>query len=473
MALWLYLHFPQLQLDSVFPQVDEVSGQQMESPIVIVAGKRNEVVQANAVAKQIGIKLGMGLGAAAALSRALVVHPYDEQLTKTRLIELADWLYLVSADLALFEPDGIALKVTNMLALYGDITHYWQHIQSHLALCRVEYHYACGYSPLAARLLAKQRSDIVSDDETLLLTLLKQQPLSAAELTHVLHEPLSRLGLRTMHELLAIPLAELGRRFDQGLVQYVGRLLGHFQHPLAYYQPPETFCRTLHLLFELENLDWLVKPLTHLLTQLETFLRVRDKLAYELKLTLTMRDVPDKEVFIAAAEGEYRANAWLKLSTLTLSNVTLEAPLQALTLKVEHMQPRAEEARDLFSAKRKGLTAKALLSILQAKLGKDAVRGVCVTDDPRPEFATQYVAPLSESQTSLDSVLLRPTFLFPTPKPLSQQVVIVHGPERLTTGWWDGQPQVRDYFIARDTQGCWLWIFRTETQRWFVHGMFS
>jgi hypothetical protein len=34
------------------------------------------------------------------------------------------------------------------------------------------------------------------------------------------------------------------------------------------------------------------------------------------------------------------------------------------------------------------------------------------------------------------------------------------GPERIETGWWDGDPVARDYFIAVDAEGALLWVFR-------------
>lgn len=480
MALWLYLHFPQLQLDS-----GEFTASQSEGacdphnlPIVVVAGKQNRVVQVNALAYAQGIRLNMGLGAAAALSKELIVAPYDETKTHSKLKEIADWLYLVSADIALFPPEGLALKVTPMLALYGDLAHYWQALKSHLSSLQVTYHYACGYSPLAARVLARRKHDFITDNTNTIRQALAKQPLVALELPKVLHEPLTRLGLHSLEDLISVPLAELGRRFDPSLVQYIGRLLGHFQHPLTPYQPPETFSRTLNLLFELENLDWLSKPLTQLLNQLEAFLRLRDTLAYEIRISLSLRDAPNIDVIVSAAEGEYRAEGWLKLATLTLSNLVLTAPIQAVSVSVVHMMPRCSEMQDLFSSKRSGLSAKALLSILQAKLGKEAIKGLGVSDDPRPELSSRYTTPFQGGHASGHCIMeaspmLRPTFLLPSAQPLVQAVTVLHGPERITTGWWDGKDVTRDYFIARDEQGRYLWVYRDTSQSWFVHGLFS
>ncbi|NMR83937.1 DNA polymerase Y family protein, partial [Vibrio parahaemolyticus] len=51
-------------------------------------------------------------------------------------------------------------------------------------------------------------------------------------------------------------------------------------------------------------------------------------------------------------------------------------------------------------------------------------------------------------------------------------VSLVHGPERIVSGWWDGDEIMRDYYIAHTKQGRWLWIFRDQHKHWFLHGYF-
>ena len=72
MSLWIYLHFPRLQLDALFAE-------NQTQPVVIVESQRCRIIQYNDEAKRQGIKLGMGLGSAASLCRDLQVHPYHPQ----------------------------------------------------------------------------------------------------------------------------------------------------------------------------------------------------------------------------------------------------------------------------------------------------------------------------------------------------------------------------------------------------------
>ena len=46
------------------------------------------------------------------------------------------------------------------------------------------------------------------------------------------------------------------------------------------------------------------------------------------------------------------------------------------------------------------------------------------------------------------------------------------GPERIETGWWDGDEASRDYFVARLPDGALGWVYR-EANQWFLHGLFA
>jgi len=80
----------------------------------------------------------------------------------------------------------------------------------------------------------------------------------------------------------------------------------------------------------------------------------------------------------------------------------------------------------------------------------------------------------------------RPAFLLATPKALNEtdgepclsgKLTILKGPERIDYGWWDqalDKPLTRDYYIARQEDGCLYWVFKyVATGRWFLHGIFS
>jgi protein ImuB len=78
----------------------------------------------------------------------------------------------------------------------------------------------------------------------------------------------------------------------------------------------------------------------------------------------------------------------------------------------------------------------------------------------------------------------RPLWLLHAPQELDSQrgrprrggaLELLGGPERIESGWWDGADARRDYYVAGDTRGARLWIYRecVGARRWFLHGIFG
>ena len=57
-------------------------------------------------------------------------------------------------------------------------------------------------------------------------------------------------------------------------------------------------------------------------------------------------------------------------------------------------------------------------------------------------------------------------------KQLSEdEFTLLAGPERIESGWWDGDDAKRDYFVAR-LHSSMVWIYR-ENGEWRLHGFFA
>jgi protein ImuB len=84
----------------------------------------------------------------------------------------------------------------------------------------------------------------------------------------------------------------------------------------------------------------------------------------------------------------------------------------------------------------------------------------------------------------------RPVWLLSQPQPLPERgcrpwleghaLQLLAGPERIESGWWDGESAARDYFIARAGDGALVWIYRprlppahADDAGWFLHGRFA
>nr|WP_321281546.1 DNA polymerase Y family protein [uncultured Vibrio sp.] len=466
MSLWIYLHFPRLQLDTLF-------GDTQEQPVVIVENQRCCIIQYNDIAEQQGIKLNMGLGSAASLCRDLQVHPDNPTTERKKLQEVAQWLYLITSDVVLMPNQGLLLRATPMLSLYEGLDNYWHKVSTHLTTLKLSVQFGCGFSPFAAKLMALSGSNQLIEDKASIQQSLSSLPLTLTDLSTVTVDKLQRVGVSTLQDLLELPLQDIARRFDIDLVNYVGRLTGQFKHPVDFYHPTESFQVYLELLFELENVQWIERPLVKLLRQLETFLKLRDKVAFELRLILHQRDKQEQHLQLTSAQGDYLCHRWQQLASLSLESLTLNGPVIGLTLQVIRQGEPVSSTCDLFAGQKGQMDALELLSLLQAKLGKRSVLKPEIACDPRPEKACQY-RPADEPDVTITSTppLLRPAMQLPTPVPLQEQISLVHGPERIVSGWWDGDEIMRDYYIAHTRQGRWLWVFRDQHKHWFLHGFF-
>lgn len=480
MALYLYLQFPALLVDSLSPAPDNLP--------LAVADTQHRLVQLNTVAADRGIKVGMPLGTAAALCADLQLLPYQAERQQQLLLSLAQQLYQLTADIALDPPDGLHLRLCSMLTLYQGLEGYWQALQAALKAQGYRYQFSCGTAPLAAKCLARQQLNLLSADITVLSAALKHSPLEASELSLAVQQQLKRLGISTLGQLLALAPAELARRFEPQLLSYLAKLNGEFYHALEYIQPPQGFSRYLELLYDIADTSVLSAPLKRLLTLLSEQLKQRDALCYQLQLRLHFRSGrPAITLTVGSAQGEYSPERWLALCQLTLSQLKLTEPVSGLELNCRDFKPRQAHTASLFDGSAAAMSALQLVSLLEAKLGQGAVSALCLQNQHLPERASKRQVPALKVQgqsqpqnhsacdASLNRVMplaLRPAFLLPAPRPLTEPVVITSGPERLCPDGWQLAAQ-RDYFIGRNPKGQWLWLYRTVSQQWFVHGLFS
>lgn len=482
MALFLYLHFPALQLDNI-----ALCHEQSQKLPVAIVDQHHQLLQLNQAAMHAGLKLHMGLASAAALCPDLQLLPYKPEQQLKVLQEVAGSLYQLSSDIALDPPAGLFLRLDAMLGLYGGLEPYWQALCGELTTMTYRNQYSCGTTPFAAKCLAYQQSALITDKADVLLSALKTCPLTVTELTETEQQQLARLGIQSLGQLLALPTAELARRFDSQLLSYLGRLRGDYYHALEYLQPAAGFSRYLELLFDITDSTVLARPLLKLLQQLEQQLCRANSQCHRLLVTLFFRDNPPLKLTVGSAQGEYKAAAWLQLCQLQLQAQPLPEPVYALQLDVDVFSAQQWSTSALFEQHHASMSALQLLSLLQARLGRAAVSGLTIINQHLPEHASQRSLPLlkgdladyqtkaqlqAQVQVQAQALALRPAFLFTEPQPLTEAVTINQGPERLCPDGWQLAAQ-RDYFIGHNQQGQWLWLYRTANQQWFVHGLFS
>lgn len=479
---WLYLHFPSLQLDAL-RQLPTDANQLADNskPMIIVDPKHNAVCQLNDAAKLLGITIGMGLATAIALSGELELVEYNPQIEQTRLHELALWLYQIVADIALFEPDGLALEVTGMLSLYDDVENYWQAIQTTLQQQQVSYQRAIANTPLAARLLARDGNKPLGSNDHIISRQLNRLSVRQLELPQPHIEQLQRVGIEQLSQLWQISGKELGRRFGLEVLNYLGRLKGDLRQPLSFFEPPVSFSKFLELFHEINQSQVLLFPLKRMVQDMETFLNSRELVVTSVTLTLHHRDIEPMHLTIGSATGEYKADKWMTLITLNIERTQLVAPVTGITLTSGELIEKNATVDDMFSGSKGNMTPAQLVSLLQARVGSDRIVSVQLHQDHRPEYAFSYRPPLLAAkknlpfaQDNLPGILpkVRPLILLDAPQPLTEKYTVLQGPERVRSAWWGKHSVYRDYFIARSAGGEVCWLFTEPQGGWYLHGYF-
>ncbi|MEO7150414.1 MAG: DNA polymerase Y family protein, partial [Burkholderiaceae bacterium] len=324
-------------------------------------------------------------------------------------------------------------------------------------------------------------------------------------------EALQGMGLKTLADLRQLPRAGLARRFGEGLLDELDRAHGERPDPREAIVPDETFETRLELFARADTTEQVLHGAALLLARLAAWLAARH--AYVRQFTLLMQHEPrwrkdDRtptatELAIALAEPSRDPAHLLVLLRERLGRLQLAAPTLELHLRADRTVQRAAPNSELFPTphcEREGLVR--LIERLQARLGAAQVQRLAGVSDHRPERASVlHAADLAAAARPASGAApadpasvpsaVRPVWLLAQAQALPERqsrplldgapLQLLSGPERIESGWWDGVPAERDYFIAQAPDGALVWIYRArlpltapETARgWFMQGRFG
>lgn len=515
--LWVGFHFPSLSLEAFSALL---TAEKAAQPIALQAQHR--ITAANAAAAERGVAPGMKRATALALAPELILGMADPLRDAEALQTVAHALLAFTPTVVPAPPDGLLAEVQASLRCFGGPVRLWQRMADALAPLGHQVQRAQAPTALGALLLAR------AGDEPDPPSQLTRSPLCSAEPAwDTLHQRLLRLpaawfapdaaafaqfeamGLRTVADLRRQPRAGLARRFGPELLVMLDRAWGSAPDPLEPIEPPLRFHSHAELWARADNTDALLAGAQVLLARLLAWAQARHARVQSFQLLLHHESrlransqgeagvhVSRLEITLAEPTGDARhLHAVLRER---LAREPLAAPVLSLSLVCDAPVLGPPPNGELFpsqAGQREGLLR--LVERLQARLGPEAVHRLAVHADHRPERAT-----LRQSFTTLDRLpaatpppaapftrLTRPAWLLPQPQPLPERdarpwlagepLHLIAGPERIETGWWDGDLVCRDYFIAQTAAGPLLWIYRLRPAPpagepgWFLHGRFG
>jgi len=477
-VLWLALHFPLLTLEALPSR---------QSPSVVTA--RGRVLVADPVAVAAGVLPGQKLSTALGLLPGLRASERDPAREARTLADLACWAGRFTPTVSLASPDALLLEIGACRRLFSGVAAI---VAAALDGCRAQgwsVAWAVAPTPLGARWLA--RADAAASYESLaaLQAALADLPCAVPGWPDEVVARLEAFGLRRLGELTAP--AGLRRRIGNGPVDDLLRARGELPDPQRAFVFPERFAAGLELPSRVDFAEGLAFAAQRLFAALAGWLQVRQSLLRACTLRLTHDDGSSSALPLRFGEPCADEGRFMRLLREHLGRLQLAAPVEALHLDADEVVARPGASAGLFEQAASGEGAAACLERLRARLGDTAVYSLAVHADHRPECATRSGDPAAILATKAASpasrAMPRPLWLLPVPQPLSERAdgPHWHGPlqlltrgERLESGWWDsGEPVAvgdlrRDYFVARNAQGQWAWIFR-DAQGWYLHGLFA
>lgn len=424
---------------------------------------------------------------------ALEMHARDAADEAAMLARLAAWCGQFSSFVSISAPHALVLEAGGSLKLFGGIGRLAARIKSGLRALGVTARIAAAPTPLAAELCAwagKETFVHVSELPRALGTLpVEVLPLDAAQL-RLLHG----MGLRLIGDVMRLPRGGLARRLGPALVMVLDRALGSHADARVPFVPPARFHARLELPAPTGNLEALAFALQRLLREMEGFLRARQAgvRAFRLRFFHARRSATTIEMPLLSCARD--AAHLLKLARTRLESVALPETVEAIALDASLIEVLPERSRGFAWGENKYVSdpvfsaSLAFIERLQARLGEAAVRNIECVADHRPERAYR-MGPLKNvtsgptKQLGRATVFARPLWLLREAMPLAMHdnrpaldgtLQLDTNRERIESGWWDGRPIARDYFIARDRRGRRLWVYRDLAGGgWFLQGLFG
>jgi protein ImuB len=480
--LWLCLWLPRLPLEVR-------SGGNADQDARIVIDREGRVVQASEPAAETGVAPGLPLNAALALCPGLVVLERDERAESAALARLAAWAGAFTPIVSLAPPAALLLEIQGSLRLFGGLKALRRRVDNALRSTGHQCLQAVAPTPLAASWLARAAdAQAVTDPAALASRIGRLQP-AVTDWPEDTLAALRGLGLESLADCLRLPRDGFARRLGRGPLADLDRALGRLPDPRPTFRPPPRYRGELELSAETADTTRLAQAVSCLCAELEGFLRSRQQAVTRLRLRCGHLRHPATELDLGLVSPGIEAAHFDALFAERLERLGLPAPVISIVLEAEPGEPFDPVAAGLFGDGPGNTAGFRLVERLRARLGHEAVHGLCPLDEHRPEYAWRIAEPGIGAYAVPAAEGPRPCWLLESPRPLQHRagrpwldgmLFLEEGPERLESGWWDGREIVRDYWVARASTGARLWIFRDlsgtavpDGANWFLHGLFG
>lgn len=449
--------------------------------------QRPLVACANAAARAAGVREGQAVAAAKAIAGDLRSIDRDPEAERVALEHIAAWACQFTPMVSL-DGQGIVLEVESSLRLFDGHARLTAAIRQ--GIRELGFNASIGVAPtaLAARLFARSHAQGTAVRACTTPADLRERiaelPLFLLDWPQKTLARLTDLGVLRLRDMLELPAEGISKRFGPEIVASLDRLMGRLADPRLPYAAPPRFRSRLELPAPAEGVEALLFPLRRMLVELEGHARGRGMGVQALVLHLEHERKARSRMDIAFASPEREVDFILAIVREKLGRLQLPSATIGLELLADALLPYAQRVSTwLPGAAEQAVDAGRLVERLVARLGGERVFGIAMANDHRPEKGWRKKNG-KEGPSPICGFARRPTWLLNRPHRLITQqghpalqgaLELVTGPERIESGWWDGQEVRRDYYVASNARGETFWIFREhrDPASWFLHGVFA
>ncbi|QEF98020.1 DNA polymerase IV [Stieleria maiorica] len=343
---------------------------------------------------------------------------------------------------------------------------------------------------------------------------------------------LDRLGIETIGQLLRLPRGGLARRLGDGIVKRIAEVLGEVEVPLEIHHAEQQHHSSHDLEYPTEDREIVMDRVGRLTEDIVASLAAGQRGALRVACRMELVDRSPLTTVIGMFAPTQDAEHLHGLIHSSLESLRIQAPIIKITLSVLSSGPLRTQQNALFAEDALALdndsvsdrSLARLVDTLTGRLGREAVLGVRLSENPLPEKAFRTYSltdhrtrqalrrlPAKQPASSpparhrsgshpprREDARRRPMQLLRKPIPLTvvaatspdaanpprdlptfrvegqlHRVAEFWGPERIETGWWDGPTIRRDYYRVETETGKVWWVFRElKTGDWFLHGRF-
>jgi protein ImuB len=418
---------------------------------------------------------------------------------------VATWALQISPRVTLVD-EAVLVEVQGSERLFGGRIALGERLQaqaSELGVSRV------AWGPTRLGALAMARAGVPDPGDQPLSAALDALPLRvlSAALEH--RDTLTQLGCGSLGDLRRLPRGGIVRRFGSGLLEALDQAYGLRPDACAWVTAPERFVAHQDLAARVELASALLFSARRLVLQLGAWLVIRHAGATAITLSWRHDDMRSRQAGAGGALSVRTAvptrdvDHLYRLLAENLARTELAAPVGALTLTADEVQPLAPDTESLLpQAVPTGEALRLVLERLAARLGPQRVLRPVLREDHRPEWMQGWQpadVPLPR-QVPRRVAHPQPTFMLPKPLPLAVRegrpvyqgpLTWLAGPHRVEGGWWhrvagadgdapgqNGLHVQRDYWLAHSQHAGLLWIFQERLSRdaagtWSLHGNFA